>query len=80
MKYRGLVKKRLLPVRFDGPAPAPGTIIRRGAKEAGEIRSSQPGQGLALLRLEQLQAAGEQPPLLADDTTVTPVKPDWVNF
>ncbi len=80
MKYRGLVKKRLLPVRFDGPAPAPGTIIRRGAKEAGEIRSSLPGQGLALLRLEQLQAAGEQPPLLADDTIVTPVKPNWVNF
>ena len=33
-KYRGLVKKRLFPVRLDGPLPAPGTLIERDGQEA----------------------------------------------
>ena len=39
-KYRGLIKKRLLPVRIDGPAPAPGTIVTLDGKDAGEMRSA----------------------------------------
>jgi folate-binding protein YgfZ len=31
-KYRALIKKRLLPVEIDGPAPAPGTPITAGGK------------------------------------------------
>src|SRR5213082_1894489 len=44
-KYRGLIKKRLFPVRIDGPAPPPGTIINGDGKEAGEMRSSRDGLG-----------------------------------
>ena len=39
-KYRGLIKKRLMPVEIDGPAPAPGTIITAEGREVGEMRSS----------------------------------------
>ena len=51
-KYRGLIKKRLFPVRIDGPAPEPGTMVTLDGKDAGEMRSARDGAGLALLRLE----------------------------
>jgi folate-binding protein YgfZ len=73
-KYRGLVKKRLLPVGFDGPAPAPGTIILQNGAEAGEMRSTRDGIGLALLRLDALKA---EAPLMADGTQLLPRPPEW---
>src|SRR5438067_12905560 len=61
-KYRGLIKKRLFPVRIDGPAPpAPGTIINLDGKEAGEMRSSRDGLALALLRLDAIETARPLP-------------------
>jgi tRNA-modifying protein YgfZ len=78
MKYRGLVRKRLMPVTFAGPPPPPGTIIRLGEREAGEMRSGIDGQGLALLRLEQVERArAEGAPLLAGATEIRPVAPAW---
>ncbi len=80
MHYRGLVRKRLLPVVFEGPRPEPGTIIRLGEREAGEMRSSIDGRGLALLRLDRIAEAEQTgTPLSAGATEVVPVKPDWVN-
>jgi folate-binding protein YgfZ len=73
-KYRGLIKKRLFPVRIDGPAP-PGTEVALGGKDAGEMRSSRDGVGLALLRLDAV-AAGQ--PLSAGGATLTPIQPDWM--
>jgi folate-binding protein YgfZ len=35
MKYRGLVKKRLFPVRVEGPLPPPGAIVLAGEAEVG---------------------------------------------
>jgi hypothetical protein len=79
MKYRGLVRKRLMPVTFAGPPPPPGTIIRLGEREAGEMRSGIDGQGLALLRLEQVEKARAQgAPLMAGATEIRPVAPGWV--
>jgi folate-binding protein YgfZ len=75
-KHRGLIKRRLLPVRVDGPLPAPGTPVTRGGRDAGEMRSGQGRMALALLRLEQL-AAGEEP-LLAGDAILTPAPPRWL--
>jgi folate-binding protein YgfZ len=81
MKYRGLVRKRLLPVTFKGPAPAFGTIVRLGEREAGEMRTTIEGHGLALLRLEQLAKAREAGiPLIAGDTEIVPVAPDWARL
>jgi folate-binding protein YgfZ len=81
MKYRGLVRKRLMPVVLEGPPPTAGTVIRLDGKDAGEMRTSHGGRGIALLRLEQIAKAAEiGAPLLADETRVIPAKPDWVNF
>jgi folate-binding protein YgfZ len=81
MHHRGLVRKRLLPVMLKGPRPEPGTIIRLGEREAGEMRSSIDGRGLALLRLDRLAEAEQAgTPFAAGPTEVLPIKPDWVNF
>ena len=76
-KYRGLIKKRLMPVAIDGPAPAPGTIVTADGHEAGEMRSSRDGLGLALLRIEPV-SEGRQ--LKAGDTTLRPSTPGWMRL
>ena len=74
-KYRGLIKKRLFPVRIDGPAPEPGAIVTLDGHEAGEMRSNRDGAGLALLRLE---AVDKHEKLMAGDTVIEPRTPDWM--
>jgi len=76
-KYRGLVKKRLVPVAIDGPAPVPGTPLKAGDREVGEMRSSLETTGLALVRLDAIEA-GEA--LDADGAALTPLKPKWAAF
>lgn len=78
-KYRGLVKKRLLPVRIDGPTPPPDTPVMLAGKEAGVMRSAVDGIGLALLRLEHLDAAAPGA-LTAGEARLTPRKPAWAVF
>ncbi len=83
MKYRGLTKKRLLPVEIAGPAPAPGSEITRDGKATGELRSAvatdgEGSVGLALLRLDTLENSG--PPLMIGEAAVTPKKPGWAKF
>ena len=53
-KYRGLVKKRLLPVRVDGPLPSPGTPVIWEGREVGVLRSGCADAALALLRLDSV--------------------------
>ena len=74
-KYRGLIKKRLFPVHIQGPAPAPGTMVTLDGKDAGEMRSSRDGLGLAVLRLD---AVAEGSSLSADAATLVPQHPDWM--
>ena len=76
-KYRGLIRKRLMPVQIDGPAPAPGTIIMADGHEAGEMRSSRDGLGLALLRVDR---ALDGQRLIADQAVIVPVKPEWMRL
>ena len=76
-KYRGLVKKRLFPVRIDGAAPAAGTVLIQDGREAGEMRSSRDGIGLALLRLDAVAA---KQPLMADAATLVPLDPGWIRL
>jgi folate-binding protein YgfZ len=80
-KYRGLIKKRLMPVRVDGVLPPPGTIVTLDGQEAGEMRSGQDGLALALLRLDAVEAAraGDQT-LRAGDARILPIKPNWARF
>ena len=76
-KYRGLIKKRLFPVQIDGPAPEPGAIITSDGQDAGEMRSSRDGLGLALLRLEAMSAADK---LQSGPSSIAPIKPDWMRL
>lgn len=76
-KYRGLVKRRLFPVRIDGPLPEPGTPVLAEGREIGEMRSARDGFGLALLRLEAVAARG---PLAAGAATIIPSRPEWMQL
>jgi hypothetical protein len=80
-----LVKKRLVPVVFDGPPPQPGTPVMLAGREAGEMRSAatteKGGIGLALLRLESLTEADRAGGgLQAGSIGVTPAKAPWMAF
>jgi tRNA-modifying protein YgfZ len=80
-KYRGLVKKRLVPVTIHGPLPAPGSPITLGGDEVGEMRSGRDGVGIALLRLEAVaECISTGVPLTAGDARLVPRKPEWANF
>jgi folate-binding protein YgfZ len=73
MKYRLLVRKRLMPVQIDGPLPASGTPVMLGDQEAGEMRSSAGTLGLALLRAEAIeQAEKDGQPLMAGPARIIP--------
>lgn len=74
-KYRGLIRKRLLPVRLEGGTVQAGTILTHDGIEAGEMRSSLGEDGLALIRLDHFVPGGA---LMAGDVRVLPSKPDWV--
>jgi folate-binding protein YgfZ len=79
--YRGLVKKRLMPVKVVGPLPVPGTPLMLGDKPAGEMRSGLGEYGLAMVRLEQFDSIIESGDALsADGTHLHPVKPEWAEF
>ena len=79
-KYRGLVRKRLLPVTVEGAMPAPGTPVMLGEKEAGEMRSGRDGHALALLRLEMVEASGPDAPLTAGAATLKAHLPGWIRL
>lgn len=53
MKRRGAIKNRMLPLVFDGPAPASGTEVLAGTLRAGEVLSGAEGRAIALVRLDR---------------------------
>ena len=76
-KYRGLIKRRLMPVMIDGPTPAPGTVVYAEGRDVGEMRSSRDGRGLALLRIE---AALDDRRLTAGEAVMVPERPKWMRL
>lgn len=80
MRYRGLAKKRLVPVRIEGPPPPPGAIVTLDGQEAGEMRSSAGDRGLALLRLEAIEACARDGAALASgEARLVPGRPAWLS-
>jgi folate-binding protein YgfZ len=75
-KYRGLVKRRLVPVSIDGATPAPGTPVLRDGAEVGTMRSARGDHGLAQLRLDALADT----PLLCGEATLTSMIPPWMTL
>ncbi len=75
-RYRGLVKRRLVPVRLDGPAPPRGTPVTLAGAEVGEMRSAHGGRGMALLRLAAIGAAA----LECGGAVLRPEAPGWMRL
>ena len=75
-KYRGLVRKRLLPVKVEGPLPAPGTAVLSDGKDVGEIRSGSGDRAIAMLRLEALGKGA----FTADQAKIVPQVPSWMRL
>ena len=73
MKRRGQIKSRMLPIAFDGPAPAPGAEILAGELRAGVVTSAGEGRAIALLRLDRAEAGG----LTVESRPVTLERPAW---
>jgi len=74
MKRRSAVKTRMVPLRFDGPAPLPGTPVETSAGlRAGEVLSGRDGRALALLRLDRAVSG----PLTVRDHPVHLDVPAW---
>ena len=67
--YRGLIKKRLVPIRIAGTVPPVGTPLIENGTEVGEMRSASGDLGLALLRFERLR---RPEPIAIDGAVLTP--------
>jgi folate-binding protein YgfZ len=73
-RYRGLVKRRLVPVAVTGPLPPRGTPVLLDGAEVGEMRSGRDALGMALLRLPALHA----PALECGGAVLTPRPAAWM--
>ncbi len=73
-RYRGLVKRRLVPVALEGAPPARDAPVTLDGREVGEMRSGRDGIGLALLRVEATEAAG----LDCAGAVLRPRPPAWM--
>ncbi|HWF76591.1 MAG TPA: folate-binding protein [Caulobacteraceae bacterium] len=74
MKRRGSVKSRMLPIRFEGPAPAHGAEVLAGTLRAGEVRSGADGVAMALVRLDRIEGAA----LTVDGRPCEVLRPAWM--
>jgi hypothetical protein len=74
MKRRGTIKTRMLPIAFEGPAPAPGSEVLAGELRAGEVLSGADGRAMALLRLDRIGGAS----LTVDGRPVRAEPPAWL--
>lgn len=74
-RYRGLLKRRLVPVAVTGPLPPRGTPVTDAAgAEVGEMRSGRDALGLAVLRIDALDRA----PFAAGGAALAPRIPGWM--
>jgi folate-binding protein YgfZ len=74
MKRRSAVKTRMVPIRFEGPAPSAGTPIEtREGLRAGEVLTGRNGRAMALLRLDRAVSG----PLVCQDLSAVLDIPPW---
>lgn len=73
--YRGLLKRRLVPVAIAGTPPAPGTLVTKDGREVGSMRSARDQVGLAVLRIDSLTG-----PLTCGDAILSVTIPSWMRL
>jgi folate-binding protein YgfZ len=76
-RYRGLVRKRLIPVHIQGETPAFQSPVFQGSADVGEMRTATKDQGIAILRLEALS---KPLPFQCGSATLTPHIPHWMRL
>jgi len=76
-KYRGLVKKRLVPVTLSAADMQSGAELSQDGKIVGELRSVHGDQAMALIKIAAIRAAS---PITAGDCVVTPAPPGWLQL
>jgi len=76
MHYRGLAKRRLVPMRVQGPVPAPGTNVEADGMVVGDCRSSAGDLVMVLTKIDVITGAIAD--LAAGDASLTPAAPDWL--
>jgi len=76
MKHRATARKRILTVMADVRLPAPGTAIRRGDTEIGELTSNHGMRGFALVRLDRLEETQGQ--IRAGEIVIALKRPPWL--
>ena len=74
-KYRGLVKRRLLPVTAEHAVPPPGSAVLSQGVEVGQMRSGDGALGLALLRVGAIGS-----PLSCDGQALRVHVPQWMRL
>ena len=77
-RYRGTVRRRLYRVSAtnDESLPDPGTPITAGKTEIGEMRSSRGDTGIALIRTDRLEEAGDRE-IRAGRAVLNAERPGW---
>ena len=75
MKYRGKIKKLMLPVRLNGPAPEFGSDIEdENGNKIGDLRSHCDKNAIALFRIDKIKIGAEYD---CSGIKVTPFKPNF---
>ncbi|MEJ0063854.1 MAG: folate-binding protein [Alphaproteobacteria bacterium] len=75
--HRALIKKRLFPVRIEGPCPAPDSPVIAGGQTAGVMRSALGDAGLAMIKLDAVRAKAV---LHCGETKLVPFFPQWLHI
>ena len=81
-KYRGLVKRRLVPVAIEGPLPPPGTPVLRDGVDVGTMRSGRDGTASGLRRLRPAMRLAQRKTLMlcGDGDALVASIPDWMRL
>jgi tRNA-modifying protein YgfZ len=81
VEHRAMARNRVVPVAYDGGAPAGGAEVTAAEKPVGVMGSAANGHGLALLRLDRVtDAIAGGMPLMAGGVELRIVKPKWADF
>lgn len=80
-KYRGVIRKRLLPFTYEGDTPEVESSVTFNSQNAGEVRAASEGRGLALIRLNFFsQFLKEGGDFAGGTTKLTPFIPPWMHI